>query len=79
MTISSLARVTDLVSGRQGPKMTEVELTKLTLGYHGSCRVFTNWSFADGVLADGVLANWRVLNNRLRARHVRSNRGSYQG
>ena len=52
---------------------------ELTLGHHGSRRVLTHWSFADGVLAHGVLANWRVLSNRLRTRDVRSNSGSHQG
>ena len=36
--------------------------------------IFADRGFANGILADGILANWGVLNNRLRTRHVRSNR-----
>src|ERR1700755_956646 len=63
---------------RPRPKRAEgAPIFRLTLGdYRG--RSFANRVFADRSFADGPLTNWRGLDNRLRAREVRSDRRSRQ-
>jgi hypothetical protein len=50
----------------------------LALGYYRRGRGFADRVFADRSFADGPLTNWRGLDNRLRAREVRSDRRSRQ-
>ena len=49
---------------------------RLALGYYRG-RGFADRVFADWGFADGPLTNWRSLDNRLRAREVRSDRRSH--
>ena len=66
--------------GRNGPQALDL-IFGLTLGcyrrgrYH---RRFADRVFANRSFADGIFANWRVLDNWLRMREIRSNRCSYQ-
>jgi hypothetical protein len=60
------------------PKRAEgARIFRSTLG-HQRGRGFADRVFADWRFADGPLTNWRGLDNRLRAREVRSGRRSHQ-